>query len=92
MKDSPAKNKEPKEKKVLTANQKKALRNKKNKMLKKIKDQIETDDVDEEGAMKIAEQWINIADIDGDELIDFSEYKDFVNKLDSEDPPSDADL
>ena len=61
-------------------------------MLKKIKDQIETDDVDEEGAMKIAEQWINIADIDGDELIDFSEYKDFVNKLDSEDPPSDADL
>jgi|TARA_B110001450_G_C17600866_1_gene472917 Ca2+-binding EF-hand superfamily protein len=77
----------------LTANQKKALKNKKNKMLKKIKDQIETDDVDEEGAQRIAEQWVNIADIDGDGLIDFKEFKEFVNKLDGgDDAPSEEDL
>lgn len=77
----------------MTANQKKALKNKKNKMLKKIKDQIETDDVDEEGAQRIAEQWVNIADIDGDGLIDFKEFKEFVNKLDGgDDAPSEEDL
>lgn len=62
-------------------------------MLKKIKDQIETDDVDEEGAQRIAEQWVNIADIDGDGLIDFKEFKEFVNKLDGgDDAPSEEDL
>lgn len=82
------------EKKVLTSNQKKALKNKKNKLLKKIKDQIETDDVDEEGAQKIAEQWVNIADVDGNGLIDFKEYKDFVMKLEegSEEQPTEEEL
>ena len=63
-------------------------------MLKKIKDQIETDDVDEEGAIKIAEQWMNIADVDGDGKIDFKEYTDFINKLglEGDDAPTDEEM
>ena len=63
-------------------------------MLKKIKDQIETDDVDEEGAIKIAESWMNIADVDGDGKIDFQEYTDFINKLglEGDDAPTEEEM
>ena len=68
----------------LNAKQKKALKDKKRKTMKKIRDVISEGEVTEEDAKKIAAQWINIADIDGDGLIDFQEFKDFMFKIENE--------
>jgi Ca2+-binding EF-hand superfamily protein len=67
----------------MTKAQKKKLREKKNKMLKQIKDQIDggnaltTDDT-----TQIAQKWMDIADVDGSGTIDEEEFKDMVSKLD----------
>ena len=52
--------------------------------MKKIRDVISEGEVTEEEAKKIAAQWINIADVDGDGLIDFQEFKDFMAKIENE--------
>ena len=52
--------------------------------MKKIRDVISEGEVTEEDAKKIAAQWISIADVDGDGLIDFQEFKDFMAKIENE--------
>jgi Ca2+-binding EF-hand superfamily protein len=52
--------------------------------MKKIKNIIDDGDVDEEGAKKVAAQWMTIADVDGDGMIDFQEFKDFMAKIEDE--------
>lgn len=53
--------------------------------MKKIKKQIDDGEVDEEGAEKIAEDWMTIADTDGSGSIDIDEWTKFVNKLEDGD-------
>lgn len=62
--------------------------------MKKIRSAIDGGDLDEEGAKKIAVQWINIADIDGDGMIDFQEFKEFMAKIedDNEEKSTDEQL
>jgi len=54
----------------MTKAQKKKLREKKNKFLQKITEQIQGGDVDESQAGEIAEKWMEIADVDGSGTID----------------------
>ena len=59
--------------------------------MKKIRDVISEGEVTEEDAKKIAAQWINIADVDGDGLIDFQEFKDFMAKIENESDEKSSD-
>lgn len=55
------------------------MKEKKRKFFQKIKRRLENDDdIDDEAANEYAEQWFGIADMDGNELIDFDEFKEFV--------------
>ena len=67
----------------MTKNEKKKWRDKKNKMLKKIKEEINDDDKEmtQEEATQIAKEWMDLADIDGSGTIDMGEFKDFIDKL-----------
>jgi len=42
---------------------------------------LEEGEVDEETSGKIAEQWMEIADIDGSGTIDLDEFKEFLSRL-----------
>ncbi len=42
---------------------------------------MEEGEVDEETSGKIAEQWMEIADIDGSGTIDLDEFKEFLSRL-----------
>jgi Ca2+-binding EF-hand superfamily protein len=42
---------------------------------------LEEGNVDEETSGKIAEQWMEIADIDGSGTIDLEEFKEFLSRL-----------
>jgi len=46
---------------------------------------LEEGNVDEETSGKIAEQWMEIADIDGSGTIDVEEFKEFLSRLDKTD-------
>lgn len=46
---------------------------------------MEEGNVDEETSGKIAEQWMEIADIDGSGTIDVEEFKEFLSRLDKTD-------
>ena len=51
-------------------------------MLKKINEELEGDgEVTEESTMDMASRWMAIADLDGDGVIDFGEFLDFIQKL-----------
>lgn len=67
----------------MTKNEKKKWRDKKNKMLKRIKDEINDDDKEmtQEDATALAKEWMDLADIDGSGTIDLGEFKDFTDKL-----------
>ena len=69
-----------KEKKVLNKTQKKKLREKKNKLINSLKEDMEGD-ITNEAAADMASKWITIADVDGNGTIDFEEFKEFFNKL-----------
>ena len=62
---------------------KKKMKDKKNKLLKQVKDKLDnneefsTDDVNE-----LASKWIEIADVDGSGTIDIGELSELVKKLD----------
>ena len=52
------------------------MKEKKRKFFQKVKRRLEDDeDIDEEAANEYAEQWFSIADTDGNNLIDFNEFK-----------------
>lgn len=68
----------------MTKAQKKKLREKKNKFLQKITEQIQGGDVDESQAGEIAEKWMEIADVDGSGTIDQQEFNEFISKLDGD--------
>jgi len=67
----------------MSKNEKKKWREKKNKMLKKIKSEMDDDDTEmtEESASALAKDWMELADLDGSGTIDIDEFKDFVDKL-----------
>ncbi len=53
-------------------------------MIKQITDQVEEKKpFTEEQTDKLANEWLSIADTDGNKLIDIDEFKEFVKKLDS---------
>lgn len=70
-------------KRAMSKNEKKKWRDKKNKMLKKIKEEINDDDTEmtQEAATALAKEWMDLADVDGSGTIDIGEFKDFTDKL-----------
>ena len=50
------------------------------------------EDIDEMQANEYAEQWFNIADTDGNGLIDLNEFKQFVDKLDEKNSISEQEV
>lgn len=70
-------------KRAMSKNEKKKWRDKKNKMLKKIKDEINDDEAEmtQEAATALAKEWMDLADVDGSGTIDIGEFKDFTDKL-----------
>jgi Ca2+-binding EF-hand superfamily protein len=68
---------------VLTKAQKKKIRDKKNKILKTIKDKIDQgEEFPEEEVTSIATKWMETADVDGSGTIDFTEFVEMIAKLD----------
>lgn len=65
----------------MSKNEKKKWRDKKNKMLKKIKEEINENEMTQEAATALAKEWMDLADIDGSGTIDMGEFKDFTDKL-----------
>lgn len=67
----------------MTAKDKKKLKEKKRKFIQKIKKKLTNDeDIDEAEANEYAAQWFQMADFDGDGLIDLDEFKQFIEKID----------
>lgn len=68
---------------MLTKAQKKKIRDKKNKILKTIKDKIEEgEEIPEEEVTSIATKWMETADVDGSGTIDLTEFLEMISKLD----------
>ena len=70
-------------KRAMSKNEKKKWRDKKNKMLKKIKEEINDEETEmtQEAATALAKEWMDLADVDGSGTIDIGEFKDFTDKL-----------
>lgn len=67
----------------MTAKEKKKIKEKKNKFIKKVKTKLaEGEPFDEATANELAAQWFELADIDGNGWIDQNEFEQLVTKLD----------
>lgn len=67
----------------MSKNQKKKLREKKNKIIKQIKDKIDAkQEFSENETNDLANKWMEIADIDGNGTIDLNEFEELTSKLD----------
>ena len=49
-----------------------------------MKGNLENEEITPESAANIANEWMEIADVDGSGTVDFGEYKDFILKLSPE--------
>ena len=59
------------------------MREKKNKLVKNIKEKIDAgEEMSEQETTDLATKWMDIADVDGSGTIDIDEFKDMVSKLD----------
>lgn len=70
----------------MTKAQKKALRQKKNKLIKELNTARSEGDFSDEKALEFATSYIKIADLDGNGTIDLKEFTDFILKCDEEFP------
>jgi len=69
---------------VLTKAQKKKLRERKNKIIKQIKDKKDGgEEISSDETTDLAQKWMEIADVDGNGTIDKAEFVDMISKLES---------
>ena len=69
---------------MLTKAQKKKLRERKNKIIKQIKDKKDGgEEISSDETTDLAQKWMEIADVDGNGTIDKAEFVDMISKLES---------
>lgn len=62
-------------------------------MIKDITDQVEKGkSFSQEQTDELANQWMSLADTDGNKLIDLDEFKEFVKKLDTKNQLDDSQI